>query len=44
MKKLEDWSEVLVEFFKRLEKANPELWSILKQVLKEKQKEYLLVS
>jgi integrase/ribosomal protein L40E len=44
IKRLDDWSDVLVEFFKRLEKANPELWGILKQVLKEKQKEYLLVS
>jgi len=44
MKKLEDWADVLVEFFKRLEKVNPELWSVLKQVLKEKQKEHLLVS
>jgi integrase len=44
MKKLEDWSDVLVEFFKRLEKANPQLWQILRDVLKEKDKEHLLTS
>jgi integrase/ribosomal protein L40E len=44
MKKLEDWSDVLVEFFKRLEKANPKLWQILRDVLKEKGKEHLLIS
>ncbi|MDT7858579.1 MAG: site-specific integrase [Candidatus Aenigmarchaeota archaeon] len=43
MKKLEDWSDVLVEFFKRLEKANPQLWQILRDVLKEKGKEHLLI-
>jgi len=42
MKKLEDWSDVLVEFFKRLEKANPQLWQILRDVLKEKGKEHLI--
>ena len=42
MKKLEDWSDVLVEFFKRLEKTNPQLWQILRDVLKEKGKEHLL--
>jgi integrase/ribosomal protein L40E len=44
MKKLEDWSDVLVEFFKRLEKVNPQLWQILRDVLKEKRKEHLLAS
>ena len=44
MKKLEDWSDVLVEFFKRLEKTNPQLWQVLRDVLKEKGKEYLLIS
>jgi len=38
MKKLEDWSDVLVEFFKRLEKANPNLWEVLKEVLRDKNK------
>jgi len=42
MKKLEDWSDVLVEFFKRLEKTNPQLWQILRDVLKEKGKEHLM--
>jgi integrase/ribosomal protein L40E len=42
MKKLEDWSDVLVEFFKRLEKVNPQLWQVLRDVLKEKGKEHLL--
>jgi hypothetical protein len=44
MKRLEDWSDVLVEFFKRLEKVNPQLWQILRDVLKEKGKEHLLIS
>uniref|UniRef100_A0A7V4KEI5 Site-specific integrase n=1 Tax=Fervidobacterium pennivorans TaxID=93466 RepID=A0A7V4KEI5_FERPE len=42
IKKVEEWAEVLIEFFKKLEKANPELWKVLLQVLKEKNKEYLL--
>jgi integrase/ribosomal protein L40E len=44
MKRLNNWADVLVEFFKRLEKRNPELWQVLRDVLKEKGKEYLLIS
>jgi len=42
IKKVDEWADVLIEFFKKLEKANPELWKVLLQVLKEKNKEYLL--
>jgi hypothetical protein len=42
MKKLEDWADVLVEFFRRLEKKNPKLWKVLSDILKEKNKLYLL--
>jgi len=42
IKKVEEWADVLIEFFKRLEKANPELWELLSQILKEKNKEYLI--
>ena len=42
IKKVEEWADVLIEFFKRLERVNPELWRLLSQILKEKGKEYLI--
>ena len=42
IKKLEDWSEILLEFFKRMEKENPKLWKVLADILKEKNKLDLL--
>jgi len=42
MKRLEEWLDVLYEFFKKLEKRDPELWQVLREVLKEKGKESLL--
>jgi integrase/ribosomal protein L40E len=42
MKKLNDWADVLVEFFRRLEKENPKLWKVLVDILKEKNKLDLL--
>jgi len=42
MKRLNDWADVLVEFFRRLEKENPKLWKVLADILKEKNKLDLL--
>ena len=42
MKRLNDWADVLVEFFRRLEKENPKLWKVLSDILKEKNKLDLL--
>jgi hypothetical protein len=41
-KRLNDWADVLVEFFRRLEKDNPKLWKVLSDILKEKNKLDLL--
>ena len=42
LKKLNEWCEVLIEFFKIIEKENPKVWNKLKMVLKEKGKEDLI--
>ena len=37
-----EWAELLLEFFKRIAQENPKIWETLKQIIKEKGKENLL--
>jgi ribosomal protein L37E len=39
-----EWAELLLEFFKRIAQENPKIWETLKQIIKEKGKENLLIS
>ncbi len=41
-KEFEEWAEVLLEFFKAMEKTNPEIFKVLREVLKKKGKEHLI--
>ncbi len=41
-KEFEEWSEVLLDFFKAMEKINPEIFNVLREILKKKGKEHLL--
>jgi integrase/ribosomal protein L40E len=39
---IENWSNILLEFFKRISEKNPEVWQTLKDIIKEKKKEDLI--
>jgi ribosomal protein L40E len=39
---IESWSNILLEFFKRISEKNPEVWQTLKDIIKEKKKEDLI--
>ena len=42
IKEINDWSEVFLTFFKIMEEENPEIWSKIMKILKEKGKDHLI--